>query len=244
MILSVKLAIPQSLVRALEDSGDSQPLDPALFLLAPGMGIRRRASVLEQQSQCCCVFPHLGASKALYACTSSSLQMMGTEQIAFLEILTFIAGALLLVGLGSLVSTLLQPNRPNEAKLYTYESGETPIGSSWGRFNARFYVIAIIFTLFEVETVLLFPWAMVWANPTLNEATEGLWARYTAMSAVLFIVFLGVGLAYMWRQGHFTSIQSAPLPSSFSSKVPRAHYEQINHRYASTLTETTTHLRS
>ncbi|MCU0317738.1 MAG: NADH-quinone oxidoreductase subunit A [Amoebophilaceae bacterium] len=160
--------------------------------------------------------------------------MMGIEQIAFLEILTFIAGALLLVGLGSLTSALLQPNLPNEAKLCTYESGEVPTGGSWGKFNARFYVIAIIFMLFEAETVLLFPWAMVWANPTLNEATEGLWARYTAMSIVLFIVPLGIGLAYMWRQGHLASTHPCPIPPTFASKVPKAHYEQINHRYAST----------
>ena len=169
---------------------------------------------------------------------------MGIEQIAFLEILTFMAGALLLVGAGSLLGALLQPNRPNEAKLCTYESGEVPTGSFWGRFNTRFYVIAIVFMLFEVETVLLFPWATVWADPMLNETTGGLWAHYTAISAVLFVVFLGVGLAYVWSQGHLASTQPYPPPSSFSSKVPRAYYEKINHLYASAPNETTTHLKN
>jgi NADH-quinone oxidoreductase subunit A len=169
---------------------------------------------------------------------------MGIEQIAFLKILTFMVGALLLVGAGSLLSAFLKPNRPNEAKLCTYESGEVPTGSSWGRFNTRFYVIAIVFTLVEVEIVLLCPWATVWANPILNEVTEGLWTHYTAISAVLFIVFLGVGLAYAWSQGHLASTQPYPPPSSFSSKVPRTYYEQINHLYASTSKETTTRVKN
>ncbi len=165
--------------------------------------------------------------------------MIAIEQVAFLEILTFIAGALFFVGIGSFVSSLLRPQNPNEEKLRTYESGEESIGSSWGRFNTRFYVIAIVFMLFEVETVLLFPWVTVWANPALNEATGGLWANYTALSAVLFIAMLAVGLAYVWSQGYLAGIQP-PLPSSsFSSKIPKAQYDRVNNRYASTTNKAT-----
>ena len=167
--------------------------------------------------------------------------MVVIEQVAFLEILTFIAGALLFVGIGSFLSFLLRTQHPNEGKLHTYESGEEPTGSSWGRFNTRFYFMAIVFILFEVETVLLFPWATVWANPALNEATGGLWTNYTAISAVLFITLLAVGLAYVWSQGHLASVQP-PLPSSsFSSKVPKALYDRVNSRYAATTNKTTTH---
>ncbi len=167
--------------------------------------------------------------------------MIAIEQVAFLEILTFIAGGLLFVGIGSLVSSLLRPQRPNEEKLHTYESGEEPTGGSWGRFNTRFYVIAIVFMLFEVETVLLFPWAMVWANPVLNEATGGLWADYTAISAFIFITLLAVGLAYVWCQGHLAGIRP-PLPSSsFASKVPKKLYDRVNSRYALTANENTAH---
>ena len=83
--------------------------------------------------------------------------MVVIEQVAFLEILTFIAGALLFVGIGSFLSFLLRTQHPNEGKLHTYESGEEPTGSSWGSFNTRFYVMAIVFILFEAETVPLFP---------------------------------------------------------------------------------------
>jgi NADH-quinone oxidoreductase subunit A len=163
--------------------------------------------------------------------------VIAIEKVAFLEILTFIVGALLFVGVGSFVGSLFRPQRPNEEKLRTYESGEEPIGSSWGKFNTRFYVIAIVFMLFEVETVLLFPWATVWADPALNEATGGLWANYTAISAFIFITLLAVGLAYVWGQGHLAGIQYPLLPSSLASKVPKALYDRLNSRYASTTNE-------
>ena len=160
--------------------------------------------------------------------------MIVLEQAAFLGILTFMAGALLFVGIGSFVNSLLQPQRTNQAQLQTYESGEEAVGNAWGKLNARFYGIALVFVLFEVETVLLFPWATVWAKRELNEATGGLWTHYTAMSAILFIILLAIGLAYAWRQGHLASAPS-PLPTtSFVSKVPKAYYEQVNRRYEGT----------
>ncbi|MEL6606978.1 MAG: NADH-quinone oxidoreductase subunit A [Bacteroidota bacterium] len=157
---------------------------------------------------------------------------MAIEQVAFLEILTFIAGAMLMVGIGSFVSSLLRPRRLNLAKTSTYESGEEAVGNSWGQFNARFYGMAIVFVLFEVETILLFPWATVWANSELNEATEGLWARYTAGSAVLFITLLAIGLIYAWSQGHLNGLSPSRPATSFVSKIPKTYYDGVNERYA------------
>jgi NADH-quinone oxidoreductase subunit A len=164
--------------------------------------------------------------------------MVAIEQGAFLEILTFVVGAIFFVSIGSFVSFLLRPQRPNAEKRRTYESGEEPAGSSWGKFNTRFYVMAIVFMLFEVETVLLFPWATVWADPALGDATGGLWIKYTATSALVFIILLSVGLAYVWSQGHLAGIQP-PLPSPFASKVPKALYDSVNDHYASTTNEET-----
>lgn len=161
------------------------------------------------------------------------LSNVTTEQAAFLEILLFIVGALLFIGVGSLVSAWLRPHRPNAEKLSTYESGESPTGSAWGQFNARFYVIGLIFILFEVETVLLFPWAVVWGNRELHQATDGLWTRYMALAGTVFILILAIGLAYGWAKGHLNWVRP-PLPlTSCSSKVPRKHYERINRYYAS-----------
>jgi NADH-quinone oxidoreductase subunit A len=166
--------------------------------------------------------------------------MVAIEQVAFLEILIFIAGAIFFVGLGSFVGALLRPRRPSEEKLRTYESGEEPTGSSWRKFNTRFHVIAVVFMLFEVETVLLFPWATVWADPALNEATGGLWVKYTAVSALIFIILLAVGFAHVWSQGHLAGIQP-PQPPSFASKVPKALYDRVSDRYASITHEDTAH---
>jgi len=158
--------------------------------------------------------------------------MIIKEQVAFLEILTFIAGGLLFVGVGSWVGSLLQPKHPDTEKLQTYESGEEPTGSAWSKFNTRFHIIAIVFALFEVETILLFPWATVWANPVLNEVTGGLWASYTAISTTLFIILLTVGLVYVWSQGHLMSPPPPLSPSSFASHVPKTLYDRVNRRYA------------
>mmetsp|Transcript_9880 Transcript_9880/g.22814 ORF Transcript_9880/g.22814 Transcript_9880/m.22814 type:complete len:99 (-) Transcript_9880:480-776(-) len=87
--------------------------------------------------------------------------------------------------------------------------------------------------LFEIEMVLLFPWATVWAHPNFHQITKGLWTNYTAISAIIFIILLAVGLAYVWSQGHLANAQP-PRPSAASvSKVPKKLYEQINSHYAS-----------
>lgn len=161
------------------------------------------------------------------------LSNITAEQAAFLDILLFMVGALLFVGIGSLANAWLRPHRPNVEKLSTYESGESPTGSAWGQFNTRFYGIGLIFILFEVETVLLFPWAVVWGNRELHQATDGLWARYMALAGTVFIFILAVGLAYAWAKGYLTWIKPTLPPISFSSKVPREHYEQVNRHYAS-----------
>lgn len=157
--------------------------------------------------------------------------MYTTEQAGFLEILLFIAGALALIGGGALTSMWLRPRRPNPIKLSTYESGEIPTGDACNKFNGRFFALAVAFVLFEVETVLLLPWATVWADPMLSSLTGGLWDYYTLSSAVAFIALLGVGLGYVWRQGCFTSIPLPPTPNA-ESNIPLSHYERINRKYA------------
>lgn len=156
-----------------------------------------------------------------------------TEQIAFLELLLFIVGALLFVGIGSLVSTWLRPHKPNEAKNSSYESGEATMGTAWGPFNARFYGISLVFMLFEVETILLFPWAMVWINPALNQATNDFWAFYMAFLGTIFILLLSIGLAYAWAQGHLTWSQPPPSHADLLTKVPQKYYDHINRYYDS-----------
>jgi NADH-quinone oxidoreductase subunit A len=150
------------------------------------------------------------------------------------QILLFAVGGILFVALALFTSRLLRPNRPNAQKLTSYESGETPQGIAWVQFNLRFYVLALVFLLFEVEIVFLFPWSTVFANPDLNNQTDGAWGWFTFIEMFIFIVVLAIGLAYAWRMGHLDWIKSKPQVSTYKSPVPAHFYEEINKKFEST----------
>ncbi len=105
-------------------------------------------------------------------------------------LLFFIVGGVF-VALGLLAAWVLRPKRPSAQKLSTYECGEVPVGSPWVRFNVRFYVIALIFLIFDVEVVFLFPWALVFKQLGM----------FAFLEMVAFIVILGVGFVYAWARG-------------------------------------------
>lgn len=109
----------------------------------------------------------------------------------FGKIFIFMMIAVIFVGIAIYAAKLIRPHRPTKEKLKIYECGEDPEGSPWVKFNIRFYVVALIFLIFDVEVVLLFPWA-------LNYKDFGV---YGFLSGVLFLVVLGLGMAYEWRKG-------------------------------------------
>lgn len=150
----------------------------------------------------------------------------------FGEILLFIIGGTLFIALTLLISRFIRPNRPNAEKLSTYESGEEPVGSAWAQFNIRFYIIALIFLLFEVEIVLLFPWATVFAKKELIAQTNGRWGWFAVTEAVAFIVILALGLAYAWKNGFLNWVKPDPQPTEFKSPVPKNFYDRINEKFA------------
>jgi len=90
-----------------------------------------------------------------------------------------------------LIQKLVAPHNPTQEKLTTYECGEEPEGSAWLQFNIRFYVIALIFLIFDVEVIFLFPWAVVYTEMGLLAFIE--------MAIFLFILI--IGLAYVWKKG-------------------------------------------
>src|SRR5690606_18702647 len=120
----------------------------------------------------------------------------------FAEVLLFIVGGALFILISLLISRLARPNRPNAEKRAPYESGEEPVGASWGQFNARFYIVALIFILFEVELVLLFPWATIFSRTDLIEKTNGLWGWFSLVEMILFIFILALGLIWAWAKGY------------------------------------------
>ena len=110
----------------------------------------------------------------------------------FLPIIIFIVLAVVLIGLPLVLQYILSPrhNKGGE-KLTSYECGEIPEGSAWVQFNIRFYVIALIFLIFDVEIVFLFPWAVVYQELGILAFIE----------AFLFVLILVVGFVYVWAKG-------------------------------------------
>jgi NADH-quinone oxidoreductase subunit A len=92
-----------------------------------------------------------------------------------------------MIGLG----WLLGPRNRTPIKLETFECGNEPSGSAWGRFSVRFYLTAILFIIFDVEVVFMYPWAVMFR--TLG------WFGFIEM--FVFIIVLTVGLVYAWRRG-------------------------------------------
>jgi NADH-quinone oxidoreductase subunit A len=88
-------------------------------------------------------------------------------------------------------SRLVAPRKPNPIKESTYECGIETVGDSWVQFKAQYYIFALIFLVFDVETVFLFPWALSLKQLPLFVVLEG----------VLFIAILVAGLVFAWRKG-------------------------------------------
>jgi NADH-quinone oxidoreductase subunit A len=114
----------------------------------------------------------------------------------FANVLVFTALGLGFVGVNLLIGRLLRPANPQARKLSTYECGEPSTGSAWVNFNIRFYLVALIFIIFEVEIAFIFPVAVVFRN--LIESGEGLFAF---VKIFIFIGILFLGLIYSWVKG-------------------------------------------
>jgi NADH:ubiquinone oxidoreductase subunit 3 (subunit A) len=110
---------------------------------------------------------------------------------SWLYILLFMVVAVIVPSAAILTGRILGPRKPNPIKQSTYECGMETVGESWVQFKAQYYVFALIFLVFDVETVFLFPWAISINGLSLFAVFEG----------VVFILILVVGLSYAWRKG-------------------------------------------
>ncbi len=109
----------------------------------------------------------------------------------FGKILVFIILAAIFVAIAFIINRFLRPARPTTEKLMTYECGENPVGTPWIKFNVRFYVVALIFLLFDVEITLLVPWSLVYKE----------FGVYGFIVGILFLFILVLGMLYEWRKG-------------------------------------------
>lgn len=112
------------------------------------------------------------------------------------------------VFINMLMGSLIRPKAPNADKLAIYECGEPSIGSSWVQFDLRFYIIALVFLVFDVEVALFYPWAVAYGSST--DITFRTWAL---VDMLFFFGVLMVGFAYLWRFGYLDWVRSAATTS-------------------------------
>ncbi len=111
------------------------------------------------------------------------------EQFVFIGILLVVALSIPAVLLG--LAWLLRPKRPNPRKSEIYECGLQPHGENWVQFKAQYYIFALVFLVFDVEAVFLFPWALAYN-----------WLPfYAVLEGVIFVLLLAAALVYAWQKG-------------------------------------------
>jgi NADH-quinone oxidoreductase subunit A len=109
----------------------------------------------------------------------------------YLTVVWFAAIALVLAATLLGVSALLRPNKPSPEKTLAYESGVNPVGDGWSHSQVRYYLFALLFVVFDVEAVFMFPWA------TQLERYAG----FGLVEMGIFVFVLLLGLVYAWRKG-------------------------------------------
>jgi len=129
--------------------------------------------------------------------------------VSFTPLLIFFIAGAGVVFAALLMNRLLAPHQPNPVKESTYECGELPVGSPWIRFNTRFYVIALIFLVFDVEVLFLFPWAV-----NLKELGMFAW-----LDMAVFIAILAAGLAYVWGKGDLEWVKPKGSSAGLAARI-------------------------
>jgi len=163
-------------------------------------------------------------------------------------LLVFLGVAVFFLFFHLMLGKIVRPARPSAEKLTIYECGEPTIGSSWIQFDLRFYVVALLFVIFDVEVVFFFPWAVVFgkanalANPKLPveqrrqlsselsnaPAVESEIAKESAGSLAWIafwdiLVFFGVllvGFAYLWKRGDLDWVRSTAAEAAAPGPAP------------------------
>jgi NADH:ubiquinone oxidoreductase subunit 3 (subunit A) len=114
---------------------------------------------------------------------------MVSQEWLYIAVFLILAPALPAAAL--LIPRIIAPKKPNSIKSQTYECGIETVGDSWIQFKVQYYIFALIFLIFDVEAVFLFPWAVAFDLLPLFAVLEGL----------LFILILVAGLIYAWKKG-------------------------------------------
>jgi NADH-quinone oxidoreductase subunit A len=109
----------------------------------------------------------------------------------YIPIFVFVGVIAVLLPLTLLAAKLVRPSNPNKIKLMPYECGIDPIDNARGRYTVRYYIIAILFVVFDVETIFLFPWAVKFKALGL----------FGFMEILIFLFILIAGYIWVWKKG-------------------------------------------
>jgi NADH-quinone oxidoreductase subunit A len=129
----------------------------------------------------------------------------------FATVLVFILVGVGFVGIMLGLSKILRPFAPGGDKSTIYECGERPTGSPWIKFNIRFYVVALIFVVFDVEVVLLYPWATIYKEMGV----------ISFVYLLIFLISLIEALAYVWKKGDLEWVKPQVRRHEVDAPLPR-----------------------
>ncbi len=135
---------------------------------------------------------------------------MGFE---FGAVLAFVVVAVAFALGGITASRLLGPKFPEAEKSTIYECGERPVGVAWFNFNPRFYLVALVFVIFEVDIALTFPVVSVYKSWVAKGAANG-WIAFVEL--FLFTAILVVGLVWVWAHGDLEWVKALEKPTPFA----------------------------
>ena len=135
----------------------------------------------------------------------------------FANVLVFFLLAAVLCGIMLGLGLLLRPANPHPGKVSTYECGEPPSGNAWINFNIRFYLIALVFVIFDVELAFIYP--VVTAFREFVAAGQGVLAL---IEICVFVGILAVGLVYVWVKGDLEWLKRIPVETARAEAARRA----------------------
>ncbi|CAG9620144.1 NAD(P)H-quinone oxidoreductase subunit 3, chloroplastic [Sutcliffiella rhizosphaerae] len=135
-------------------------------------------------------FKYFEESENREAKEGANIILLNLYQNNYLIVVVFLALGVLLPVVALAIGRLLRPNKPNAAKQTTYESGIDPFHDSRVQFNVRYYIFALLFVIFDVETVFLYPWAVAYEKLGI----------FALIEMLIFVVLLLIGLIYAWKK--------------------------------------------
>ena len=127
----------------------------------------------------------------------------------YANVLVFLALGVFLCAMMMGLGALLRPHNPEKKKLTTYECGEVVSGDSWINFNIRFYLVALIFLIFDIEVAFIYPVLTVFRDWVADG--RGL---YALVEIMIFVLVLMAGLVYVWRKGDLQWVKRVVTPPS------------------------------